>query len=37
VLVAALFSPPDSLTFVLYAGLLLAGYGVGTVVATDQP
>jgi sec-independent protein translocase protein TatC len=31
VLVAALFSPPDSLTFVLYAGLLLAGYGVGTV------
>jgi sec-independent protein translocase protein TatC len=35
VLVAALFSPPDSLTFVLYAGLLLAGYGVGTVVATD--
>ena len=32
VLVAALFSPPDSLTFALYAGLLLAGYGVGTVV-----
>ena len=39
VLVAALFSPPDSLTFVLYAGLLLGGYGAGTVlgrsVATD--
>jgi Sec-independent protein secretion pathway component TatC len=31
VLVAALFSPPDSLTFALYAGLLLAGYGAGTV------
>jgi Sec-independent protein secretion pathway component TatC len=32
VLVAAFFSPPDSLTFTLYVGLLLAGYGVGTVV-----
>jgi Sec-independent protein secretion pathway component TatC len=32
VLVAALFSPPDSLTFALYAGLLLTGYGAGTVV-----
>lgn len=34
VLVAAFFSPPDSLTFALYAGLLLVGYGVGTVVGS---
>jgi len=34
VLVAAFFSPPDPLTFALYAGLLLAGYGVGTVLAS---
>ncbi|MFC5366267.1 twin-arginine translocase subunit TatC [Salinirubrum litoreum] len=35
VLVAAFFSPPDSLTFALSAGVLLVGYGVGTMVGAS--